>query len=198
MNEFAPFLPKNTTFVVKNIAPSRKVLRIFQFPIPYNTTRDLLRCRGVSEADIRASLLKGELNIKISAGELTIVQSDIDLLQFNAEQKLFLESNGVTIGTSIGSTQMPDFDLAIDPVFPSHTYTKTHDVNDNVIQEQWKRNSDNSLIKQIDYTYTTGSVTQEIRRIYNTTGSTIIGQITIVYNYDINNQFTSYTVTRNI
>ena len=102
-NDFAPYLPNNCSFVVKNIAANRKTIKIFLYPIPYNMTRDLLKIPGVSESDIRASLLKGEILRKIRAQEITIEASDIDLLQFNDAQKLFLQNAGVVTGLEVSS-----------------------------------------------------------------------------------------------
>lgn len=107
MNEFGPYNKKYTKFVVKNICPDRgKVINIFQYPILNGTTRDLLGIPGVSEADIRVSLLKGELNHKLRAGDIIIVESDIDLLQFNLDQKHFLQESGVNFGLEVTSINM--------------------------------------------------------------------------------------------
>ena len=115
MNSFAPFvLPTGTsTFVVKNITgtlgnPNQpKCVFIFNYPIPENGgIRDLMMIEGVSEESIRASLLKGEINHKLRAQEVTILASDIDLLQFNQNQANFLYANGVTTGVQIGPAQM--------------------------------------------------------------------------------------------
>ncbi len=104
-NNFAPFLKKNTSFIVKNIiTSSNKTIKIFQYPIPVGKERDLLAIPGVAEAEIRASLLKGELLHKLLAGEISIVYSDIDLLQFNNEQKAFLRQYGLTYGDSIDTS----------------------------------------------------------------------------------------------
>lgn len=96
----------STSFVVKNIAPRGKRIQIFRYPIANQQTRDLLAIPYVSEADIRHSLLKGELMIKIKNKEIEVVQSDIDLLQFNNEQKQFLKSAGVVKGLEIGIEQL--------------------------------------------------------------------------------------------
>jgi hypothetical protein len=102
MNDFAPFLKKNGCFVVKNITPDRqKTIKIFNYPIPFNQTRDILQIPGVSESDIRASLLKGELRHKILAQDIIIECSDIDLLQFNDDQKLFLQNAGIIRGLEV-------------------------------------------------------------------------------------------------
>lgn len=109
MNEFAPYLKKYGCFTVLNIShlnqdhgPERKkVIKIFNYPINPGQTRDLLAIPGVAEADIRASLLKGELRHKILAQDIIIVCSDIDLLQFNDDQKTFLQEAGVINGLEV-------------------------------------------------------------------------------------------------
>lgn len=105
-NSFAPFQKRNTTFVVKNIiTDSNKTVRIFQYPIPVGQSRDLLAIPGVAESDIRSALLKGELLEKLLAGEVVITASDIDLLQFNDDQKKFLQANGVINGLQASAAQ---------------------------------------------------------------------------------------------
>lgn len=72
---------------------------------------------GVSESDIRASLLKGELRHKIKAKEIVVLFSDIDLIQFNQEQLNFLTNAGITQGTKIsvdGYVSQDAFDAAIE------------------------------------------------------------------------------------
>lgn len=101
-NSFAPFQKLATSFIVRNIiTDSNKTVRIFQYPIPVGQERDLLEIPGIAEADIRASLLKGELLVKLMANEIEVVFSDINLLQFNFDQRSFLESNGITLGTRV-------------------------------------------------------------------------------------------------
>lgn len=97
---FTTFFPKqsNTVFKVMNIAPNNKRIKIFNLPIPNGGVRDLLATPEVSEADIRHALLKGELFRKIVVGEIRIVESNIDLLQFDNTQKQFLINAGVTDG----------------------------------------------------------------------------------------------------
>lgn len=102
MDEFAPFVPQNGCFIVRNVTPDRqKTINIFQYPIPFNRTRDLLQIPGVAEADIRASLLKGELQHKILCKDIVVECSDIDLLQFNDAQKKFLEDAGIMKGLEV-------------------------------------------------------------------------------------------------
>lgn len=100
-NSFAPFSTNPECFIVQNISPTPKTIFIFNYPINYWCTRDLLRIPGVAESDIRSSLLKGELNHKIRAQEITILCSDIDLLQFNDANKAFLTAAGITKGLEV-------------------------------------------------------------------------------------------------
>ena len=88
----------STRFIVKNIAPYGKRIKIFNYPIVNRGTRDLLSIPEISEADIRHSLLKGELITKLRCREIIVVDSDIDLTQYNAEHKAYLLSVGITKG----------------------------------------------------------------------------------------------------
>lgn len=107
VDQFAPYRKKYGCFIVRNITPDRKkTIKIFQYPINYNDTRDLLQIPGVAEQDIRASLLKGELRHKILAGDIYVEASDIDLLQFNIDQKHFLQDAGIVHGLQIDKTNM--------------------------------------------------------------------------------------------
>lgn len=102
MNSFAPGKPPiNGCFIVQNTSPQIKTISIFTYPINYLSLRNLLYIPGVSESDIRASLLKGELKHKIKCKDIVVVCSDIDLLQFNDAQKSFLEAAGITDGLAV-------------------------------------------------------------------------------------------------
>lgn len=97
----------STRFVVKNITLPHKIVKVFQLPIRPDTERDLLMINGISESDIRHSLLKGELFLKLKKQELVVTESSTDLLQFSNEHKAFLQSHGITIGLEVegsGST----------------------------------------------------------------------------------------------
>ena len=97
---FETWFPKTspTVFVVKNIAPEGKRIKIFNFPINNGEERDLMSINFVSEADIRHSLLKGELLTKLRSREAIVTASNIDLLQFDDVHKAFLKSVGVVDG----------------------------------------------------------------------------------------------------
>jgi hypothetical protein len=99
-----------TVFVVKNIAPNRKRIRIFSYPIKNGFERDLMAIPEVSEADIRHSLLKGELLIKLIADEIVVTDSNINLLQFDECHKAFLKSKGVPLGTEITADDVVGLD----------------------------------------------------------------------------------------
>lgn len=99
----------STRFVVRNIAPNKKTVRVFNTPIRNRDTYDLLSVPDISEADIRHSLLKGELLIKFRCKELFVVDSDIDLLQFNDQHKAFLQSIGIKKGLEVEPTAVLNF-----------------------------------------------------------------------------------------
>lgn len=105
---FETWFPKQcpTVFVVKNIAPEGKRIKIFTFPIANGMERDLMTIDFVSEADIRHSLLKGELLTKLRSGEAIVTQSNINLVQFDECQKAFLRSVGITNGLD-GLSNLP-------------------------------------------------------------------------------------------
>lgn len=101
---FETWVPKTctTVFVVKNIAPDNKRIKIFHYPIKNGEERDLLTIPQVSEADIRHSLLKGELKTKFETGEAIVTRSNIDLIQFDDCHKEWLQTYGVTEGIEGG------------------------------------------------------------------------------------------------
>lgn len=105
-NSFGPFSSNPNCFIVRNVAPVKKTIMIFNYPINHGETRDLIKIPGVAESDIRSSLLKGELNHKIRAEEIVVLCSDIDLLQFNLDQKLLLQSAGIVNGLDITSENL--------------------------------------------------------------------------------------------
>lgn len=104
-NSFAPYSNNPNNFVVQNVTAPQKTVRIFNYPIPHGASRDIMAIPGVCEADIRASLLKGEIRTKIEKGEIIILSSDIDLIQFNSTQYAFLTNAGVSYGTKVTPAQ---------------------------------------------------------------------------------------------
>jgi hypothetical protein len=135
-SEFAYSLKYNTHFIVRNITGQansmlhlagdnpaipppyrstifylspKKTISIFHYPINAGDTRDLLQIPGVQEADIRASLLKGELRHKFLCGDIELVSSNIDLLQFSDKQREWLQSYGFTEGVTIGWDELDGY-----------------------------------------------------------------------------------------
>jgi len=106
-SEFAYSLKYNTHFIVKNTCTDHnKTISIFHYPINFGGERDLLQIPGVQESDIRSSLLKGELRHKFLCGDIELVASNIDLLQFSTKQRAWLHSYGFSTGVQISSSQL--------------------------------------------------------------------------------------------
>ncbi len=103
-----------------------------------------------------------------------------------------------TAGTDVSNKDYVYFSdlLNKNPVEPDATYSLTR-IGGRVTQEQWRRTSDSSLLKQVDYTYTQTKVTGEVRKVYATDGVTVVAQLTIVYTYT-SGIFTGQTTTRDI
>jgi hypothetical protein len=94
------------SFVVRNNV-ANKIVRVFRYPIYPGTSRDLMSINYVSEADIKNSLLKGELHIKLKTGELSIESSNIDLSTIDSCHQQFLREHGLTVGLdSISSSSV--------------------------------------------------------------------------------------------
>jgi hypothetical protein len=109
-SNFAYSLKYNTHFVVKNTCTDRnKTISIFNYPINFGDVRDLLQIPGVEESDIRASLLKGVLRHKFLNGDIALVSSNIDLLQFSDKQRAFLFQFGFTEGVQVGWDELDGY-----------------------------------------------------------------------------------------
>jgi hypothetical protein len=100
-NIFAPYAANALHFIVKNITSQPKVVNIFNWPIQPGQTRDLMQIPGVSEESIRASLLKGEIREKLITQNIQVIYSDVDLVQFNTNQAIYLTNIGITTGVYI-------------------------------------------------------------------------------------------------
>jgi len=114
-SQFAYSLKYNTHFIVRNTSgssttsPYQKTVKIFNYPILHGDTRDILQIPGVQEADIRAALLKGEIRHKLLNGDIALVSSNIDLLQFSDKQRNFLLQFGFTEGVQIGWDELDGY-----------------------------------------------------------------------------------------
>jgi len=127
-SNFAYSLKYNTHFVIKNITgytdaeilaeenlvipqayrSRKKTIHVFHYPILAGETRDLLQIPGVQESDIRSSLLKGVIRHKFLCGDIALVSSNIDLLQFSDKQRAFLYKYGFFEGVAIGEDEIDD------------------------------------------------------------------------------------------
>lgn len=133
------------------------------------------------------------------------------------DEEIFLETNAVgptqagafnydgtsfkfrdSIGTfnprqTIGTDN--DFLLENEPPTPTNNYSNTQ-TGSKVTQEKWER-GDTTKIKTIDYTYSGSRISQEVRKVYATDGSTILAQLTVVYSFT-GAALTSATRTRDV
>lgn len=114
-SNFAYSLKYNTHFIVKNTSgstaasPYQKTVKIFNYPILWGETRDILQIPGISESHIRSSLLKGVLRHKLLNGDIALVSSNIDLLQFSDKQRAWLYAHGFTEGVQIGWDELDGY-----------------------------------------------------------------------------------------
>jgi hypothetical protein len=109
MNVFAPGRPECGMFIVRNTSPQQKTIMIFNYPINLGDTRDLLKIPGIYEAEIKSSLMKGTLKRKFRNGDIELVISNIDLLQFTDCGIQYLEGYGFTTGVTIGFDQLDGY-----------------------------------------------------------------------------------------
>lgn len=101
-NTFANSAPDTTTFVIKN--NSRKAIIVFGIKINPGLTYDLMQIPGISEHDIRTSIIKGDLNRKLKTNQISIIDVNIDLYTDDDQLGDFLLSKGISvIKTSIAS-----------------------------------------------------------------------------------------------
>lgn len=106
MSQFAFGTNQNLKFVIKNITntfPKPRDIKVFELKIRPGQSVNLLNVPGVTEDSINASLFKGELKNKIQAGHITVTESNIELLQYDAAQKTFLQNAGVSVGLEPGT-----------------------------------------------------------------------------------------------
>lgn len=99
LNPFADSLNNGASnFIVKNIS-TKKVINIFGIKIAPGYSYNLMNIEGVTEVDIKVSLLKGVLKRKLNINEISIISTDIDLSTLNDTQLSFLSTNLVSYGT---------------------------------------------------------------------------------------------------
>ena len=88
-----------------------------------------------------------------------------------------------------------DFLIDSDPNSTALTYAVTRTAGV-ITRETWS-NAGPVLVKSIDYTYSDGTCTQEVRKVFAADGTTIVAQVTVVYTYS-GGLIASATSTRNV
>ena len=93
MNTFA-FLNQNPTtikFIVQNINGT-KFVTVFNIDIAPNQMIDLMSEPGISQEEIRNSLIKGELYNKIRVKDIKVLYSNVDLQSFDNTFNNFIQN----------------------------------------------------------------------------------------------------------
>lgn len=151
-----------------------------EVPTGLNPEEDHIECAGIVLDD------PGLID------ESTVIWRDINDMMFKDANN----PSGYTLTQLAAVGDLINLYLECEPPTPSTDYTNTYTGN-RVDQEQWKRHSDASLLKQVDYTYTGARVTQEVRKVFAANGVTVLGQITIVYSYT-GQHLTGEAITRDV
>ncbi len=99
MSQFATDLNQGLSFIVRNNAPQGKSLKIFNVAIGNNQTLDLMKIPGISEDDIKASLVKGELGKKLNSNYLKVVSSTLNFDSSDSTYTSLLTSYGLSAST---------------------------------------------------------------------------------------------------
>lgn len=95
LNPFADGINNASNFTVQNI--SNKTVRVMGINISPGNSYNLMNLEGVTETDIKVSLLKGVLKRKLSNNEITITSSDLDLTTKNYTQGNFLTTKTTSV-----------------------------------------------------------------------------------------------------
>lgn len=98
MNPFADGINNASTFIVKNIN-ARKTVKVMGVNIAPGNSYNLMSLEGVTESDIKVSLLKGVLKRKINLNELQVTSCDLDLTGFNTTQNTFIVNKSIQDST---------------------------------------------------------------------------------------------------
>lgn len=88
------------------------------------------------------------------------------------------------------------FLLDCEPNGQNITYQPTY-VGRLVAREAWTATVGGALIRSVDYTYAGPRVAQEVRKVYDPTGVTVVAQLTLLYTYGAG-RLVSATETRDV
>jgi len=109
------------------------------------------------------------------------------------QQNVTTSNLGQQVLTDLANHELLDNE----PVGTGITYTVTR-VGSSVSQEKWANTGSALTIKTIDYTYTSGKVTTEVRKVFSPAdGTTVIAQATLTYSYSGSN-VTGAVIVRNV
>jgi len=151
-----------------------------EFPTSMDPTEDFVECAGLVIDDATHE------------DESTVIWRTADDMKFKDTNN----PGGYTLTQLAAVGDLINLYLENDPPTPGTDYSNTY-TGQRVDQEQWKRTSDASLLKQIDYTYTGQKLTTEVRKVFAANGTTILGQLTITYTYT-GQLITSIATVRNV
>jgi hypothetical protein len=152
------------------------------FPQSLDPLEDFVDVRGISLQDA-------------TSDESTTISRTGDDMVFKDSSN----PGGLTLSQLVGAgagVSTIDFLLDNEPVTPGITYTPTYS-GGKVTAEEWKRTSGSAKVRSIDYTYSFNRVSVEVRKVWDTPGTTIIGQQTWTYSYS-GSSLASAVMTRDI
>lgn len=125
--------------------------------------------------------------------------SNVSVTRDNSDNLVFKDPNAGTktlSALSASGTSRNDFLLDNEPVEVGITYTPTY-TSGRITNEEWK-NTNNRKYKTIDYTYSSGRISTEVRKVYDPAdGTTVLAQVTITYSYS-GATVSSYVLVRNV
>lgn len=95
-------------------------------------------------------------------------------------------------------TDLSNQELLTEPLMGSNienilTYSGT-----TITREKWMNTSTSKTVRQIDYTYTSGRVTKEVRKVFASDGTTVLAQETLNYTYTAGGRLSKESYTRDV
>lgn len=99
-------------------------------------------------------------------------------------------------GVGVFDPRVGDLFLDSEPTTPGTTWSRTL-TGGKITQEKWIRTVGATNLKTIDYTYSGGKVSTEVRKVYAENGSTVVAQMTLTYSYS-GNAVSGIVATRDV
>lgn len=152
------------------------------FPSSLDVSEDFLDARGLAIQDA-------------SNDETTIItRTGLDMVfKDTSNPGGYTLSQLAGVGSGVSTI---DFLLDNEPVTPGITYTPTYS-SSKVTVEEWKKTVGAAKVRTINYTYTGAKVSTEVRKVWDSSGTTIIGQQTWTYTYS-GSTLSSAVMTRDV